>query len=302
MAKELHVLNLGAGVQSTALYLMSLRRDEPEHVPVFDFAIFADTQEEPAEVYAHLEWLKTLGGPPIMVRTYGKLGDDLINGHHQLTRRETAKHRPGEQVGQVYHVPAFLAMPDGTTAIVRRKCTEAYKINVINRAIREEIVGIDKGARFPVKAVRVVQYFGLSYDEPQRVTKTQALARGRGWFDPKFPLFDLEMTRGDCLAYLAEAAPGRTVARSACVFCPYKQNSEWRRLRDEDPAGWERACEIDEAIRDPGSACRSDLRGVQYLHRSCVPLRGAPIEEVGRDLPGQNVFGFAQECEGMCGV
>ncbi len=49
-----HILNLGAGVQSTALYLMFCRGDIE---PTIDYAIFADTGEEPQAVYAHLEWL-----------------------------------------------------------------------------------------------------------------------------------------------------------------------------------------------------------------------------------------------------
>lgn len=74
--KQVHVLNLGAGVQSTALYLMGMRGEAP---PV-DVAIFADTGEEPAAVYQHLEWLKAQGGPEILVRSAGRLGDDLIRG------------------------------------------------------------------------------------------------------------------------------------------------------------------------------------------------------------------------------
>ena len=71
------ILNLGAGVQSTTLYLMFRAG---LIVPQIDVAIFADTQEEPAAVYAHLAWLRSLDGPPIWVRTAGKLGDDLQHG------------------------------------------------------------------------------------------------------------------------------------------------------------------------------------------------------------------------------
>ena len=49
----LKVLSLGAGVQSTALLLMSIRGD----VERFDCAIFADTGWESAAVYEHLSWL-----------------------------------------------------------------------------------------------------------------------------------------------------------------------------------------------------------------------------------------------------
>lgn len=49
--KQFHILNLGAGVQSTALYLMFMRG---ELTPQIDAAIFADTQDEPKAVYRHL--------------------------------------------------------------------------------------------------------------------------------------------------------------------------------------------------------------------------------------------------------
>jgi hypothetical protein len=293
-----HILNLGAGVQSTTLYLMSLRQDEPEHVPPFDYAIFADTQDEPDEVYRHLDWMESLGGPPILRRSFGKLGDDIIRGHHQVRRKEGAKHRAGQLVDQCYQIPAFVKGATGRRGIVPRKCTRAYKIEVVERAIREEVVGLARGQRFP-GGVSVRQYFGLSYDEPSRIVRTQALARGRGWFDPRFPLFDLEMTRADCRAYLAERVPHRT-PRSACVFCPYHSDAEWRRIRDHDPAAWERACAVDEAMRTPAAACAQQLDGTLYLHESCKPLRTAPID-TPESRGEQYQFGFAQECEGMCG-
>ena len=51
--KELTILSLGAGVQSTCLALMAAKG---EVTPMPDAAIFADTHE-PKEVYEHLDWL-----------------------------------------------------------------------------------------------------------------------------------------------------------------------------------------------------------------------------------------------------
>lgn len=56
----LRVLSLGAGVQSTAVYLMALHGE----IPPLDHAIFADVGEEPEAVYAHLRWMQSLGGLP----------------------------------------------------------------------------------------------------------------------------------------------------------------------------------------------------------------------------------------------
>ncbi len=76
--KELHILNLGAGVQSRTLYLMFLRGDL---TPQIDYAIFADTGEEPMPVYRHLEWLQSLNGPHILVRSIGRLGEQKLYVH-----------------------------------------------------------------------------------------------------------------------------------------------------------------------------------------------------------------------------
>jgi hypothetical protein len=79
-----HVLNLGAGVQSTTLYLMYLRG---EIQPAIECAIFADTGEEPRSIYRDLEWLKSLNGPPIITVSIGKLGEDLQNGRNSTGQR-----------------------------------------------------------------------------------------------------------------------------------------------------------------------------------------------------------------------
>jgi hypothetical protein len=282
-----HILNLGAGVQSTTLYLMSHRQDEPELVPRFDFAIFADTQEEPRAVYEHLAWLKSLGGPPIIEATAGKLGDDLARGMNSTGQRFTS-------------IPAFTLRPDGTEGIIRRQCTSEYKVKVIESVIRRQILGLPPRGRVPGD-VRVIQYLGLSFDEPGRVARVMGRFRAKAWTEARFPLYDLEMTRMGCLAYLERTAPEQTVPRSACVFCPYHRNDEWRRIRDHDPDGWQRACEVDAALRVAGNVANRGLDQALFLHRSCKPLEEAPID-TPESRGEQYLFGFAQECEGMCGI
>jgi hypothetical protein len=283
-----HILNLGAGVQSTALYLMSHRQDEPEAVPRFDYAIFADTQEEPKAVYDHLAWLQSLGGPPILVGTAGKLGDDLLVGMNTTG-----------QANRLASIPAFTGYEGDKRGITRRQCTKEYKVEVIERVIRREILKLDPGRRVP-KDVKIIQYFGLSFDEPRRIISTKARVTAKGWSEPRFPLFDLEITRFGCQRYNEHYVP-HPVPRSACVFCPYKSNAEWRRLRDTDPTGWERACQIDEGVRAVESAFASRMDQKLYVHSSCRPLRQAPID-TPESRGEQYTFGFASECEGMCGV
>jgi len=51
MTEPLHIISLGAGVQSTTMALMAAHR---EIEPMPDCAIFADTGWEPKAVYDHL--------------------------------------------------------------------------------------------------------------------------------------------------------------------------------------------------------------------------------------------------------
>jgi hypothetical protein len=276
-----HILNLGAGVQSTALYLMFSVGEFDE---MLDYAIFSDTQEEPQGVYNHLEWLRSLGGPPILIDSAGKLGDDLVHGRNSTGQRFAS-------------IPAFTsATPGQSGGMLRRQCTAEYKIQVVERVIRRQVVGLEYRQRMP-KDVKIVQYFGLSYDEPRRVSKIRNRFFGHPWAEARFPLFDLETTRSDCVAYLKEKEIPHEVPRSACVFCPYRSNAEWRHLRETDPAGWARAVEVDEALRRPGTIANRNLEQAIYLHRSCLPLAVVDLGE--RDVSG----GVAQgECEGMCGL
>jgi hypothetical protein len=281
-----HLLNLGAGVQSTWVYLAYMRG---EIAPQIEVAVFADTGEEPAAVYLHLEWLRSLNGPPIIVRSIGsRLGEDLLHGQN------STKHRFAS-------IPAFTAVREGAqSGIIRRQCTYEYKVRVIERYIRRELLGLKPRRRVP-KGVSVTQAFGISVDEKSRASRIYARwIMGEVPFKPVFPLLDKRMTRTDCVAWLRANVP-HDVPRSACVFCPFKSNSEWRRLRDLDPLGWARAVEIDDALRVPGNVVNRGLDQKLYIHRECLPLRSVDID--GRDSRQLLLDPtWDNECAGMCGV
>ncbi len=272
------VLNLGAGVQSTCLYMMAIDGELR-----IDYAVFADTGDEPNEVYRHLRFLRQLSGPEIVeVRASSvSLGQQLITG------METGRH---------VSIPAFLA--GAASGVSRRQCTAEYKIKPIHRYVRERC-GLAKGQR--VTSPVATQIMGLSFDEPRRVANVRGAYEGIAWAVPEFPLFDEFMTRDDCVAWLQKRLPGYTVPRSACVFCPYKSDAEWLRLRESDHDGWARAVQIDEAIRDPASACNTHCQGTQWLHNSRTPLRDVQLNPQPPDRQGRIGFS-AMDCEGMCGV
>lgn len=278
---EYRVLNLGAGVQSTTLYLKYALGELPNLPSV---AIFADTQEEPKAVYAHLDWLERTYGDriPIWRRTIGRLGDDMSRGMNSTGQRFTS-------------IPAFTTAREGRKdGQTRRQCSREYKVDVMERAIRRELLGLKSGARIP-KDIRIIQYIGISLDEAGRAVRLRERYKELSpiW-SVMFPLIDLRWTRKDCLSFLPNVCPHQ-VPRSACVFCPYHSDEEWKAIR-AIPEDWARAVEVDAALRTTGSISNRDLTQSMYVHASCVPLDRVEFRH-------ERQFNFfTAECEGVCGV
>jgi len=90
------------------------------------------------------------------------------------------------------------------------------------------------------------------------------------------------------------------VPRSACVFCPFHSDAEWLRIK-QNPTDWQRAVQIDEALRAKTVANR-DMSQTMYVHRSCQPLVQIQFKPVGPKGELQSNLSFAPECLGVCGV
>ncbi len=144
--------------------------------------------------------------------------------------------------------------------------------------------------------------YGISLDEAGRSLRIRQRLESRPWITPVFPLIDQLMTRGDCLAWLQRFGVPHEVQKSACVFCPFKSNAEWRRLRDHDPVGWARACRVDDALRVEGNVVNRKLNQKLYVHRSCVPLAQAILGEAPDARQYHLGLNWTAECAGMCGV
>lgn len=268
-------LSLGAGVQSSTLALI-IARGELEPI---DAAIFADTGWEPPKVYVWLDWLtaeiQRCAFPFAVhrVRT-GNIRDDII--------RKSGTNATGQTFRSI---PWHLLKPSGETAINKRQCTSAYKIEPIHKKLRE-LLGYAPRQRIPKDACELL--LGISLDEIYRMKTSR-----HGWLVHAWPLIDLSMTRNDCLLWM-ERKGYPLPPRSSCVGCPYHSDDEWRSIR-EDPELWADAVMIDKLIRKP----RENFQSEQFMHRSCVPLDEVDLSTAADH--GQLDF-FNEECDGMCGV
>lgn len=288
---DLTYLSLGAGVQSSAMLVCSALG--LHGVPRADVAIFSDTQCEPAHVYEAVERLRLWAAPlgiPVEIVTAGNLLED-------------AKARVAGTRSRFASIPLFVRGQDGRSAPGRRQCTREYKIQPIEKRVRE-ILGYAKRQRVKKHALGLV---GISVDELYRVKPSQT-----SWVTRGHPLVDARLTRRDCERIVVDA--GLPMPRkSACVFCPYTDDRRWAEMKRDDPVSFAKACEADEALRDQSS---SGLHTFAYVHRSRVPLREIDFDRIVAekyatplfDYAGQQIAraatedGFQEECEGMCGV
>jgi hypothetical protein len=318
----LNILNLGFGVQSTAVYLRSCLGE----LPKLDCCIAADTQWEPAAVYRHLQWLREEIAPkyriPIHVVTIGNLREDMIGwkAHREAKARRA-------------RMPLFLLGPDGRRGMINRQCTSNYKIEPIERFIKTDILGLDVKARWPKEPV-VCQWFGISADEFRRcsypvtrkknnvqigtdlfgtpVIQEREETRPILWKSHFYPLCDRTFfnngtnhasglspwDRQKCLDWM-EAKGFPRPPRSACIGCPFHSDAEWKRLRSEEPAEFEDACDFDDSIRDydqsnAGGVAFENLRGECFLHADRIPLRDVNFTD--------NDYPMFQCSDAVCGV
>lgn len=265
----MNILSLGAGVQSSTMALMAAHG---KIFPMPDAAIFADTQWEPRKVYEWLTWLEKQLPFPVHRVTKGSLREDAIRKQNSTG-------------GRFASIPWHIQMPNGDRAMGRRQCTAEYKIGPLNKEKRR-LLGYQARKRIPVGSVST--WIGISTDEASRMKPST-----ERWSINRFPLIEKEMSRNDCLKWMAKKGYPQP-PKSSCIGCPFHSDKEWRAIK-ADPESWADALTIDEIIREPARG----MRGTQYMHRSCKPLSEVDLrtaEEAGQ------MSMFDMECEGMCGV
>lgn len=205
-------------------------------------------------------------------------GPDL--GEHSIRIATVPRYREASP-------PWFALSRNGEKSMLPKQCSKEFKTRVVYREVRK-LLGLKPRQRGP-KEVVVEAWLGISADEAHRMKPAEPPYIRNTW-----PLVDAGMTRRDCQRWMAERQYPEA-PKSSCIFCPYRGAAQWRDMRDNAPEDWQRAVELDRAIR-PGF---HGMDGSAFVHRSCVPLDQVDLstwaERGQADL-------FGEECEGMCGV
>lgn len=134
-------------------------------------------------------------------------------------------------------------------------------------------------------------WIGISRDEAHRMKPSRV-----DYIENYWPLVNKGMSRNSCLEWM-EKNKFPTPPRSACVFCPFHHDSEWKRLKEIEPEEWSKAVEFEISLQ-AAAKTQEVLIGTPFLHQSCKPLSEVDFIEP-KETQG---LLFGNECEGMCGV
>jgi hypothetical protein len=118
----------------------------------------------------------------------------------------------------------------------RRNCTGTFKIDVVAKWLKKHGATADSPATLGL---------GISMDEFKRMRN----ASGFDFYALEYPLIDLRFTRKNCLDVIQDAglpAP----PKSACWFCPFHRNDDWKELRASHPDLFQKSVELERHLNE----------------------------------------------------
>lgn len=205
----------GGGVQSTAIACLIVQGKLPKP----DLAVIVDTEYELSTTWKYLEnWTKP---------ALAEVGVELV----RVPKSQYATvdlYRNDDLL-----IPAFTTEGNGVGKLPTF-CSNEWKQRVMRRWATDQGV------------TQADIWIGFTIDEMGRVTT------GKGKWQNVYPLIDLRMTRGDCIASV-ERMGWPSPPRSSCYMCPNKTIDEWRWQKKHAPEDWEQAKQFQDEIqeRDP---------------------------------------------------
>lgn len=250
-------------MQSTALALMACEnvRDPGRHplVPVYDLIAFCDLGMEPPWVMDQVAFIQDVclaAGIKFAV---------LKSPLYQDYLQDFGKKR-------VVSIPFWTIGPDGKKGKMMRNCTMDYKIGLIQKYVRWELLGYKKGQRIKSEDIKAHEmHIGFSAEEKRRCSENP-----HKMFVNHFPLVEMGLERKDNYAYIRDVWGLETKA-SACTFCPFHRNYFYEHLRKHHTDQYGELVEFDKMLEreQPNTKIHSKL----YISRSRKRIADLKPEE-----------------------
>lgn len=225
----IRILSLGWGTQSWGLAAMSALGI----LPKVDFAVHADTGWERRETIEFAArwtpWLEERGIEVVTVKS-------PFVEMSPLDRKWVTP-------------PFFTRGPKGD-GMLYRTCTDRWKVRPMQKWQRGELErrGLKKSQGV------IEKWLGFTLDEAHRANDY-----GPKYVRKVYPFLEMlerPYTRGMVIQWL-EKEGLEVPVKSSCIICPFHGYQQWREIQLADNGDWERAVEVDRAIRHkrPGFLC-----------------------------------------------
>ncbi len=239
-------------MQSTALALMACEnvKDPGKHplVPIYDLIVFCDLGKEPPWVLHQVDFIRAacqVAGIRFEI-IESPLYQDYLNNFGNT---------------RVVSIPFWTIGEDGRKGKMMRNCTMDYKINLIQKFVRWEILGYRKGQRAKAEDLKAHEmHLGFSKEEQHRCSENP-----HKMFVNCFPLVEMGVERKDNYAYVRDVWGLETKA-SACTFCPFHRNYFFQYIKKNDSDQYNDLIEFDNMLEreQPNTKIKSKL----YISRS----------------------------------
>lgn len=248
----MNVWSCGGGVQSTAIAALIVSGK----LPVPDYSVIVDTNRELSSTWKYMDEvtapaLRSVGCELVRVDKREFATVDLFGGKDKKSLLIPAFSTTGDDIGKM---PGY--------------CSNEWKYRPLQRWLKKQ--GCNKATI----------WMGISVDEKHRASFPT------GPWSKRYPLIELRMNRGDCVALISKmgwpAAP-----RSSCWMCPNHTQNEWRDIKENNPTDWTKAVAFEKHIQ------KTDAKA--WLHADAVPLNECDITESNESM-------FTQCASGMCFV
>lgn len=237
------IVSFGGGVQSTAMAVLAAQGK----IEV-DAFVFCDTGFEQSIVFDFLDQhtlpMLNIAGIPFYI----------------------AK---AEQYAEKYfgdlELPPFFNNDNGEIGRQPAFCSANWKREVFKRFCNQE---------FGEKTYDVLM--GFSTDEQRRAVRMKSTKK----WQYKFPLLDLMINRGECVA-LVDRQFNAPPPRSSCYYCPNHTREEWRHVMASKDR--EKLIEFDAKLRPIG----------KFLTHDCLPIAECDFDDKNESI-------FSRLCSGGC--
>lgn len=242
------ILSFGAGMQSTALALMScenaiFKTQKHPLVPIYDAVIICDLGLEPPWVKTQMDFVER------SCRSAGIFYKVLDTPLYQDFLENFGERR-------TVSIPWWTLKDDGHKSKMPRNCTLDYKVNAITKYVRWELLGYRKGQRLKPDDIKAHEmHMGFSLEESRRCHENP-----HKLFVNKFPLVDMGWERKDSYKYILEVW-GLDTKASACAFCPFHRNYFFQYVKQNHQETYDAILKVDHTLRDknPKPPMDSDL-------------------------------------------